>query len=376
MSDGDVGPEAISLDSFTYNQQFMNRVDQVISGNLNLYICVFKKYTKESRYQPRPNSFTGVFKGDGKKKEMEMKTQERSINFSLNSNSEKYYVEKINLDVFNGLSDSKDTDNGETANTLYGKTFDSVINKYKDNLSANDNYLCGCIIFHINIEGADELLKDITSIQMISRVSRNDLYYMNRVETDSRYKRRKAQEDAEKKKIQEKNEAIQKFNALKAEQELALKQKEIDQTKGQLDDISEQIHSSVGPDIDLRCCVFSPEDIGDISKDSTGNLKQILKKPVEYSDEPHNLLRLQDEDLQNQDLSTISEGMNYKIGLTNDDKRLADSNDTNVPEGFSWLKMVNASKRIFVIRLKIIVDKSIEDQRTQNNQYIIICLLI
>ena len=348
---------------FEYNETFMGMVDtvfkpqtetvQVPETNVNIYLCLISSKNKSDSYdgfyQPRENIIITVSEENQKK--MRRSTNERTI--KIGGTKKYYFLRLLEIDdlqlrgIFSSLSSSKNMDDGESAESKYGKIYDFILNRFTDNNS-------GCIIYAANIESADNLFKEAVKKGTIT---------LNNIQTDATIQ----------KKYRKYIDNQQKKRALEAEAKDAKdKANQIEEESKERGKSMQDAIASIQNTDDLTWRVFTIHDIGDILQLKENNkFYPRFSKPVPMVKDKALLYKSNDDLKSAINFNNADSQMgNYQIYNVIDNQvkqnakrdRVESVNDSypdhniapisSIPEGFSWVKKINESTSIHVIKLK------------------------
>lgn len=357
---------------FVYDKIFMNMVDTVFkpqtetetvtvpeTNGIHIYICFFRSDDNTYFFDDPRDSVVKLFTGTETKEKMRLKTDERSI--TINRTTKYYFLRLLKFTDLNEPADllfkrSKSNDDGDSANSIYGKIYDFILKIF----SRED----GCIIYAADIDRANELfqkeVKDgsITSAN-IKKNNVTDTKQKSRIHVDRGIHIKKIEEDKK-----------------RAEQTAAENEKK-SITRSQ--DIRTAIDSTQNID-DLRWRVFTIHDIGDILQFKENNkfyprfsaldidtpktepktpktpiteLKLLYFDSYDYANSERN----------NRYLPNMENNKKYNV-IDNQVKKIENEfnrsqypnhnivDHSSIPQGFSWVTKVNESTSIHVIRLK------------------------
>ena len=299
--------QVIPYNNLEYDAQFMDMVDQLnleSDTGPNIYLCFFSLKTKGFiGYYPR-ESVIKVFTSD--KKKLKDSTEERTI--TIGGTTIYYFLKLLGINDFLSFSSvSKDTNDGNSAKSKYGKIYDAILDSYSKN---------NCfIIYASDIESADKLFKDAVKNSTITSDDITSAKYVEKKKT--RFEVDRVINDQKQEEEKQKKIAADEENIKKGKERSKLIQDAI---------------TSIPDTVDLRWQVFTIHDIGDTIVSENTVLPK-FSQPVS-------------------DWNPTKPPINIVDSYS---KKGIPSNDAKgtIPQYFSWVKKVNESKSIHVISVKI-----------------------
>lgn len=367
---------------FEYNETFMGMVDTVFkpqtetvpvpeANGIHIYLCLFRSNNNSGLYhgfyKPRENIINTL--SEENKKKMRRSTNERTIKIGAETKS--YFLSLFEIDdlqphgIFSSLSSSKNMDDGESAESKYGRIYDFILYRFTDNNS-------GCIIYAANIESADKLFKEAVKKGTIT---------LDNIQTDAtiQKKYRKSIDNQQKQRALEAEAKDAKDKAGQIEEESKARGKSMQDAIASI----QNIH-------DLTWRVFTIHDIGDILQlkennkfyprfskpvpmvkdtalwyNSNGDLTNAITANNENSQmENYKIYNVIDNQVKQNAKIVQVEPVNYSYP----DHNIAPI--SSIPEGFSWVKKINESTSIHVIKLKAF--DPLVDRSTLTSKYIIL----
>ena len=298
--------KVIPYNNLEYDAQFMEMVDQLdpkSDTGPNIYLCFFslEKGKYGGGYSPRESVFIKFLNRD--KEQFKYSTDERDIKID---GTTIYYFLMLRGTIISDspASKTKTIDDGNSARTKYGKIYDAIL------MSCSKN---NCfIIYAQDIDSADKLFKDAVKNRTITLENITKVVEKKK----TRFEVDKVIND------QKKAEATQKA---KTDAEENIK-KGKERSK-----IIQDVIYSIPDTVDLRWQVFRLHDIGDTIVSENKVLPK-FSKPVSVWDPEKRPINIDSPD--------------YKKDIPSND------NVDAIPDDFSWVKKVNESKSIHVIRVK------------------------
>lgn len=351
---------------FEYNETFMGMVDTVFkpqtetvpvpvpeANGIHIYLCLISSNNERDSYdgfyQPR-DSVVKLLTSAKTKEKMKLKTEERTIKIG---GTKKYYFLRlleinnfIDIADFDKLSDSRSKDDGQSAYTKYGRIYDIILKLFEVNH--------GCIIYAADIDSADKLFK----AEVMNGIITLDNIKIDDIRTKYRTSFDKVLNDQKKEKDKKDSED-------KAHQ---IEQESIERSKN----IREAI-ASIPKTVDLRYQVFTIHDIGDILqlKENNKFYPRFSEPVVEVGNEAllfdwHRKAKERIDEREDRQLANykIYKVIDNQVKQIENNQRVASSTNIDqypnhniaqhlsIPEGFSWVKKVNESTGIHVIKLK------------------------
>ena len=293
---------------FEYDTSFMDQVDTLNpETGPNIYLCFFSLTKGEYGYYRPRKSVIKAFASASDKEQFKSSTDEHNIT-TIDETTIYYFLMLLGINQFLMSGESKDMNDGNSAKSKYGKIYDAILESYSKNNC--------CIIYASDIDRADTLFKEAVKKGTITLTSEDITKKDDKIEQKYRKYIDKNINATKKAEAEQKKIAAAEENKIKGKERSKLIQDEI---------------ASIPETVDLRWQVFTVHDIGDTIVSENKVLPK-FSKPVSAWDPTKPPITINSSDY----------------------KKVIPSNDTVVaiPDDFSWVKKVNESKSIHVIKVK------------------------